>query len=133
MKWAFWLCYRNYNRFNSCRNVDKSWTWMVERHYCNGGLGNYRLTAVCNHAKKHKGKKIYFRRTYHNYAKRKSNKEKLKKAKLDIDDLIASARVSGYFNLTDIDSAIMEITGSISFMPTPQKGLSTQKILILHL
>ena len=48
-------------------------------------------------------------------------KKNLKKAKLDIDDLIASARVSGYFNLTDIDSAIMEITGSISFMPTPQK------------
>lgn len=35
--------------------------------------------------------------------------------------MIASARVSGYFNLTDVDSAIMEITGSISFMPTPQK------------
>ena len=35
-------------------------------------------------------------------------KKNLKKAKLDIDDLIASARVSGYFNLTDIDSAIME-------------------------
>lgn len=48
-------------------------------------------------------------------------KKNLKKAKLDIDDLIASARVSGYFNLTDVDSAIMEITGSISFMPTPQK------------
>ena len=29
-------------------------------------------------------------------------KKNLKKAKLDIDDLIASARVSGYFNLTDI-------------------------------
>ena len=48
-------------------------------------------------------------------------KKNLKKAKLDIDDLIASARVSGYFNLTDVDSAIMETTGSISFMPTPQK------------
>ena len=43
----------------------------------------------------------------------------MKKAKLDIDDLIASARASGYFSLADIDCAIMETTGNISFMPTP--------------
>ncbi len=48
-------------------------------------------------------------------------KKNLKKAKLDIDDLTASARANGYFSLTDIDSAIMEITGNISFMPTPLK------------
>lgn len=48
-------------------------------------------------------------------------KKNMKKAKLDIDDLIASARVSGYFSLADIDCAIMETTGSISFMPTPLK------------
>ena len=40
---------------------------------------------------------------------------------LDIDDLIASARASGYFSLADIDCAIMETTGNISFMPTPLK------------
>lgn len=48
-------------------------------------------------------------------------KKNLKKAKLDIDDLTASARANGYFNLTDIDCAIMEITGNISFMPTSLK------------
>ena len=48
-------------------------------------------------------------------------KKNLKKAKLDIDDLTASARANGYFSLTDIDCAIMEITGNISFMPTPLK------------
>lgn len=48
-------------------------------------------------------------------------KKNMKKAKIDIDDLIASARSNGYFNLADIDFAIMEITGNISFMPTPLK------------
>ena len=48
-------------------------------------------------------------------------KKNMKKAKLDIDDLIASARASGYFSLADIDCAIMETTGNISFMPTPLK------------
>ncbi len=48
-------------------------------------------------------------------------KKNLKKAKLDIDDLTASARANGYFSLSDIDCAIMEITGNISFMPTPLK------------
>ncbi len=48
-------------------------------------------------------------------------KKNMKKAKLDIDDLIASARAGGYFSLADIDCAIMEITGNISFMPTPLK------------
>ena len=48
-------------------------------------------------------------------------KKNIKKAKLDIDDLIASARASGYFSLADIDCAIMETTGNISFMPTPLK------------
>lgn len=53
--------------------------------------------------------------------KGKINKKNMKKAKLDIDDLIASARASGYFSLADIDCAIMETTGNISFMPTPLK------------
>ena len=48
-------------------------------------------------------------------------KKNMKKAKIDIDDLIASARANGYFNLADIDFAIMEITGNISFMPIPLK------------
>lgn len=51
--------------------------------------------------------------------KGKISKNALKKAKIEIDDLQASARINGYFNLSDIDYAIMETTGKISFMPTP--------------
>lgn len=45
----------------------------------------------------------------------------LKKARIDVDDLLTSARGNGYFDLSDIDYAIMETTGKISFLPVPQK------------
>lgn len=48
-------------------------------------------------------------------------RKNMKKAKLDINDLLASARTNGYFNLSDIDYVIMETTGKISFLPTPLK------------
>ena len=40
----------------------------------------------------------------------------LKKSKLDINDFLAEARTQGYFDLNEIDTAIMEINGSISFL-----------------
>ncbi len=48
-------------------------------------------------------------------------KDNIKKARIDIDDLLASARINGYFNIGDIDYAIMENTGKISFQPMPLK------------
>ena len=41
----------------------------------------------------------------------------LKKSKLDVNELLAEARSQGYFNLKDIEYAIMETNGNISFMP----------------
>ncbi len=51
----------------------------------------------------------------------KVNRKSLKKAKIEINDLLASARTNGYFDLSDIDYAIMETTGKISFLPVPAK------------
>lgn len=51
----------------------------------------------------------------------KISKEGMRKARIEIDDLLTSARVNGYFNLSDIDYAIMETTGKISFQPVAQK------------
>ena len=39
---------------------------------------------------------------------------------MDINDLLSSARGQGYFSLSDIDGAIMETSGKVSFLPTPQ-------------
>lgn len=41
----------------------------------------------------------------------------LRKTKLDVNDLLTEARSQGYFKLEDIDYAIMETNGKISFMP----------------
>lgn len=51
----------------------------------------------------------------------KISKEGMKKARIELDDLLTSARVNGYFNISDIDYAIMETTGKISFQPVAQK------------
>ena len=51
----------------------------------------------------------------------------LKKSKLDINELLSEARSQGYFNLEDIEYAIMETNGSISFMPVSSSSPATKK------
>lgn len=41
----------------------------------------------------------------------------LKKSKIDVNDFLAEARTQGYFDLNEISYSIMEINGSISFLP----------------
>lgn len=48
-------------------------------------------------------------------------KHNLKKARIELNDLLTSARLAGYFNISDIQFAIMETSGKISFMPIPQE------------
>lgn len=51
----------------------------------------------------------------------------LKKAKIDVNELLAEARISGYFNLDEIDYALMEINGIISFLPKDKEKAITKK------
>lgn len=51
----------------------------------------------------------------------------LKKTKLDINELLAEARIEGYFDLEDIDYALMEINGAISFLPKEKEKPVTKK------
>ena len=41
----------------------------------------------------------------------------IEKAKIDLNDLLQEARSNGYFDLSEIEFAIMEPNGKISFMP----------------
>lgn len=41
----------------------------------------------------------------------------LKKAKIDVNDLLEECRTNGYFDLSDIEFAIMEANGNVSFLP----------------
>lgn len=41
----------------------------------------------------------------------------LKRVKIDINDFLETARVAGYFDMSEIKYALMEVNGKISFMP----------------
>lgn len=53
----------------------------------------------------------------------------LKKSKFDINDLLEEARINGYFDISDIDYALMEANGKISFLPKPESQSPTNKDL----
>lgn len=48
-------------------------------------------------------------------------KNNLKKAKMDINEFLTQCRTNGYFNLNDIETAILESNGKISFLPKAEK------------
>lgn len=45
----------------------------------------------------------------------------LRKAKIDINELLAELRAQGYFNVADIKYAVLETTGKLSVMPKESK------------
>ncbi len=45
------------------------------------------------------------------------DREKLKKARLDVNEFLAMARLAGYFDLNQIKTAVFEQNGNISFLP----------------
>ena len=47
----------------------------------------------------------------------KLSREQMKKSKLDLNELLAMARLAGYFDLSEIDCAIFEQNGTVSFLP----------------
>lgn len=72
------------------------------------------------------------------------NGTELKKVRVDINELLEEARISGYFDITEIEFAIMETNGKISFLPkskyvpvkrndlkinAPYKGLSLELVI----
>lgn len=44
-----------------------------------------------------------------------------KKGKLDLDEFLMLCRINGYFNLSDIQTALLENNGKISFIPKAEK------------
>ena len=59
----------------------------------------------------------------------KVNYSALKKSKMDINDMMSKAREKGYFDLSKIEYAVFENSGSLSIMPkTYQKPVIAQDI-----
>ena len=57
----------------------------------------------------------------------KINKENMKKNKITINILQTEARLMGYFNLDEINNAILEPSGMISFEPKEKEKTPTKK------
>ena len=53
--------------------------------------------------------------------------ENMKKHSVTADDLMSAARKAGYFNLADIDTAVLERDGAISLLPSPSKRRLTPR------
>ena len=48
-------------------------------------------------------------------------RKNFKTAKLDLDEFLMLCRINGYFNLNDIQTALLESNGKISFLPKAEK------------
>ena len=57
----------------------------------------------------------------------------LKKVKIDVNELLSQARINGYFDLKDINYALMEINGVISFLPIEKEKPATKKDIMVKL
>lgn len=49
----------------------------------------------------------------------------LKKGKLDLSEFLTQCRISGFFDLSDIESAVLEPNGRISFLPVSARRPAT--------
>ena len=55
------------------------------------------------------------------YDNGKLYRKNLIKSKLDLNEFLMQCRINGYFNLADIQTAILEPNGRISFLPVSRK------------
>jgi uncharacterized membrane protein YcaP (DUF421 family) len=58
--------------------------------------------------------------------------ENLKKAKIDVNEFLVQCRVNGYFDVSDVETAILEGNGKISFLPKETKRPTTPKDFQLY-
>lgn len=47
----------------------------------------------------------------------KLSKSKLKKARMDVNEFLTMARVAGYFDISQLETAVFEHNGNLSFLP----------------
>ncbi len=58
-------------------------------------------------------------------------RENFKKAKLDLGEFLMQCRTAGYFSVSDIDTAVLEPNGTVSFLPFAPKRPATPEDLKL--
>lgn len=63
------------------------------------------------------------------YDQGKLYSKNLKKSKIDINEFLSLCRIDGYFDLSDLETAILETNGKISFLPKSELRPATPKDL----
>lgn len=66
------------------------------------------------------------------YDKGKLYEKNLKMAKLDVNEFLTQCRTNGYFALSQLETAVLEINGHISFLPKAEERPVTPKDLQLR-
>lgn len=79
----------------------------------------YLMSLACS--KSIKARKIINGESYLLYQNGRLIEKNFKKSKLDINEFLTQCRINGYFNLADLDTAILETNGNVSFIPTSTK------------
>lgn len=79
------------------------------------GIVSVVISVITN--KSIKARRFFTGKTFLLIDKGKILEKNLSKVRYDINDLLAEARLAGYFNISDIDYALIETSGKISFMP----------------
>lgn len=59
-------------------------------------------------------------------------RENLKKARLDLSEFLTYCRMNGYFDITQVQTAVLEHNGVVSFLPKEQNRPATPQDLELH-
>lgn len=89
----------------------------------------YLLSITCS--KSMKARTIINGKSLLLYQNGKLIEENFKKAKLDVNEFLTQCRINGYFNISDLDTAILETNGHISFIPVSSKKPVTAEDLNL--
>ena len=79
------------------------------------GVTAYLISVLCT--KSIALRKIFAGRTILLYDGGKFYRDSFKKARIDLSDFLTLCRVDGYFDLSQIQTAILEHNGNISFLP----------------
>lgn len=93
-------------------------------------VGSIAISILGNHSMK--ARRIISGSTLILYDNSKIYFKNLKKAKMDMNEFLMQCRTNGYFNLADLQTAILEANGKISFIPNSLKRPATPEDLNLN-
>lgn len=87
------------------------------------GLTALMISIVTN--KSMKARRFFTGHTFLLIDRGKILEENLATVKYDMNDLLSEARNAGYFNIADVEYALLETNGKISFLPKSEKQPAT--------